>query len=654
MQQFSADATSALRAGNPALAESLAAAAVKKTPNDFNAFFVLGVARFQLGKFKDAVDAMQAAVRLNGSVSPAWINLGSMQLAIGQKVEALASFERALALTPPQAELLCNCGNVLVELGRAAEALRRFDAALALKPHLLPALIGRANALMVLHQFAGALADCDRVAALAAHNPAILNVRAACLLGLLRFGEALEYAERALVVSPGSVGPLSNKASALLGLKRYAEALAICDQALAAEPRHAEALCNRGAALSGLGRYDEALQALDAALAINAHMVEAMVNRVAPLRHRERYEDALAAAERALALGSPGTEMLRSRGIVLSDMGRHEDAMRSFEDAIALDAADSESRFNKAQLLLREGRFEEGLPLYEERKRLTPPFGARTFAQPLWQGQVTIEGMTVFVHAEQGLGDAIMFSRYVARLTDMGARVILGVPRKLLGLFRNFLLDAEIVADDRLPEHFDYHIPMASLPLAFGESVGSIPAPIPYFKAEPARVQRWRAHLGEGGVKIGIAWQGARVSNDAGRSIPLIAFSAIAAVPGVRLISLQKGDGAGQLASVSFPVETPGPDFDAEPGTFLDTAAIMQVCDLVISSDTSVPHLAGAMGRPLWIALRHSPEWRWFLSRDDSPWYPSAVLFRQPKPGDWTSVFSSMAQRLMARSGLHS
>lgn len=650
--QPSADAAAALRAGNPALAENLALQATKIAPNDFNGFFILGVARFQLGKLKDAVDAMQAAVRLNGAAAPAWINLGSMQLAAGQKVEALASFESAASLAPPPAELLCNCGNILVELGRAAEALQRFDAALALKPHLLPASIGRANALMGLHRFRDALADCDRVIALAADNTAIRNVRVACLLGLSRFDEALQEAECVVAVSPGSAPSLSNKASALLGLKRYDEALAACDRALAAERRHAEALCNRGAALSGLGRHDEALQALDLALGVNPRMVEALVNRVAPLRHRERYEDALVATDRALALGSPGPELLRSRGILLSDLGRHEEAMACFDGAIADHAGDVESRFNKAQLLLRAGRFEEGLPLYEERKRLVLPFGARGFVQPLWRGETEIAGKTIFVHAEQGLGDAIMFSRYVARLTALGARVVLGVPNKLRPLFQNFLLDAEVVDEDRPPARFDYHIPMASLPLAFGDDAGSIPAPVPYFKAEAARVERWRARLGEEGFKIGIAWQGARVSNDAGRSVALSAFSPVAAVPGVRLISLQKGEAAGQLAAADFPVETLGPDFDAGPAAFLDTAAVMQVCDLVISSDTSVPHLAGAMRRPVWIALRHSPEWRWFLSRDDSPWYPSAVLFRQPRPGDWEAVFAAMAQRLAARRGL--
>jgi tetratricopeptide (TPR) repeat protein len=643
-QDLLARAATALQQGNAALAEQLATQALQSSPRDFAGLHLLAIARFQTGKLMPALDAMQAAVQVNGSVAPAWSNLGGMQLAIGEKAQALASFERALALGPPRAELLCNCGNLLLEAGRIDEALQRFDAASALNPTLMPAWLGRANACLAREEGVEALRDCDRALSLAPANPVALNVRAACLLSLSRFDEALACAENSLAVRPGSASAFSNKASALLGLKRPGDALEACDQALALEARHAEALSNRGAALNALHRYAEALAACDAALAENPRLAEALINRVTPLRHAERYGEALASADQAVDAGAHGADAQRCRGIVLSDLGRHSEALASFDRAIARDPADAESLFDKAQLLLREGRFAEGLPLYEARKRLSTPFGARVFAAPLWLGTQDIAGKTLFVHSEQGLGDVIMFSRYVALLSAKGARVVLGVPERLAALFRSFTLDADIIAGDRQPDHFDFHVPIASLPLACGSRIDAIPAPIPYLRAEPARVLQWRQHLGEAGFKIGIAWQGARVSNDAGRSVPLSLFAGLAAVPGVRLISLQKGESGEQLSGLK--VESPGTQFDSGPDAFLDTAAVMEVCDLVISTDTAVPHLAGALGRPVWIALRHSPEWRWFLSRNDSPWYPTASLFRQPAPGDWANVFGAMAERL--------
>ena len=648
VQDLCNKAAAALQLGNPAQAEQLALEAQRLAPREFAVLHLLAIARYQTRQLGPALEAMQAAVAVNGNVPPAWTNLAMMQLEAGRRAEALASFERALALGPPQAEIHCNCGNLLTEMDRIEEAVKRYDAALALKPALLPALIGRANALQGLRRFTEGLADCDRAISLDPRNAAAFNNRAACLLGLGRFEEALESSERSLKLRPDSAKALTNKASALLGMRRFEEALAASDQALKLDPHYGQGLCNRGAALYGLGRRAEALAAYDAALAINPNLVEALVNRVAPLRFEDRYDEALAGTERAMSLGSPNGELLRARGLVLFDLGKYTEALDCLDRGLALNPADAECAFNKAQILMEQGNFAEGLPLYEARKRIDNPVGIRSFPQPLWLGQEDIAGKTLFVHYEQGLGDAIMFSRFAAPLQAMGARVILSVPEKLVALFRSFAPEVEILPGLQAPEQFDYHVPMASLMLALQTRIDTIPASVPYLKAEPERVARWRAQLGDSGFKVGIAWQGARVSNDVGRSMALAHFAPLAAIPGVRLISLQKGDGAEQLQVLppGMKVETLGDDFDAGADSFLDAAAAMEACDLVVSSDTAIPHLAGALGRPVWIALRHSPEWRWFLSRSDSPWYPSATLFRQSRPGDWKDVFSAMTEKL--------
>jgi hypothetical protein len=251
------------------------------------------------------------------------------------------------------------------------------------------------------------------------------------------------------------------------------------------------------------------------------------------------------------------------------------------------------------------------------------------------------QGKVVLIHVEQGLGDTIQFCRYLPMLEDLGARVLFGVQTELRALMRGLSPTVEIVASDTI--YFDYHAPLMSLPRSLGTRLGTIPADVPYLAAEPERVARWTRRIGEDGFRIGVSWAG-------GATIPGRAFSpghlmAIAALPGVRLISLQKG---GEAAPPDLKIERlEGLDEGAD--AFVDTAAVMQSLDLVITCDTAIAHLAGALARPAWVALSHVPEWRWLLDRADSPWYPTLRLFRQKTRGDWESVFAAMAAVLQAR-----
>jgi hypothetical protein len=294
------------------------------------------------------------------------------------------------------------------------------------------------------------------------------------------------------------------------------------------------------------------------------------------------------------------------------------------------------------------GALEEGLALYEWRKKMPVPIEARSYRQGLWTGEQDLAGKTLFVYVEQGLGDTIMFYRYALMAGEKGARVVLAAQDALLPLLRDAGAGIEVIGLGDVPAHFDYHAPLMSLPLAFATRIESIPAPVPYLRSRPERVAHWRARLAGKAFKIGLCWQGAK--NIAGRSFPLAALGDIATLENVRLISLQKGDGADQLKSLpaGMTVETLGEDFDAGANAFIDSAAVMQSLDLLITPDTSLAHLAGALGRPAWVALKHVPDWRWFLARDDSPWYPSLRLFRQPAPGDWTAVFAQMRAALAA------
>jgi hypothetical protein len=301
-------------------------------------------------------------------------------------------------------------------------------------------------------------------------------------------------------------------------------------------------------------------------------------------------------------------------------------------------------------LYLLQQDFAKGWPLFEARKEMPDLGEERSFAQPLWTGAEAIGGKTLFLHIRRGLGDAIQFYRYAALAQARGARVILSLNDALLSLLENATPAVPMIGLEQVPERFDYHIPLLSMPLALG---GGIPDIGRYLAAEPARVARWRERIGPEGYRIGIAWQGDAMTMGAeGKSFPLSALASVAALPGIRLISLQKNAGTEQLEQLpaGMAVESFA-DFDQGPDAFLDSAAIMENCDLVISCDTALAHLAGALGRPTWIALKYVPEWRWFLGRSDTPWYSNTRLFRQPEPGDWAGAFRAMEAELISRKG---
>jgi tetratricopeptide (TPR) repeat protein len=476
------------------------------------------------------------------------------------------------------------------------------------------------------------------------------------MLGVLRAqqgdpDEALALVGRALVQKPDAADALFNRGRILKGLGRLEEALASYDRALEVRPDYQAARIARaetrnlhGIALQKSGHYVQAVAAYDGALADVPDYSDAINNRAATLFAMGRLEEALAGFDHALQVKPDYVEGHFNRGNVLRDLLRLDEAIQSFDRAIALDPGFAPAYRNKAFVALMQGDFAQGFALYEWRKKLTPPIEARMYRQPLWTGAQDIAGKTLFVYIEQGLGDTIQFYRFVVPLLALGARVILAAQDSLRALLANATPKVELIGVQSVPDNFDYHIPLMSLPLALGLTADDIAAPVPYLRAEPQRVARWRNRIGKRGFKIGISWQGAR-GGVTGRAIPLALFAGLARVSNVRQISLQKGFGSEQMAG--FPmIETLGEDFDTGPEAFLDSAAVMQNLDLVITLDSALAHLAGALDRPVWVALKQAPDWRWFLGRDDSPWYPSMRLFRQTRPGDWTRVFAEMETKL--------
>ena len=606
-----------LRQGNLNAAELAYAEMLKERPNDFLALHRLGCIAMQTGRDREALERLQRAVSLKPDSAAAHRNLGAVLLRLERPREALVSYDRAIALEPDCAQTHATRASVLCGLQFYEEALAGFDRAIALQPLW----------------------------------PRLHSGRAATLALAGRVEQALVGYNTAIRLDSGNVAAHREQATLLLALDRPDEALPSLDRAIALEPDNVHVHNDRGAALRALRRNAEALVSFDRALELNPQYLQACINRGPALQDLQRPEEALASCERAIAL-EPGCAAAHlNRGGALRDLNRLEEALESIERAMALDPDCAPARCNSGLLHLQLGRFASGWPLYEQRP---DGLAAANWPQPLWHGNESICDRTLFVHAEQGLGDTIQFCRYALLAEARGARVVLSVHRCLRRLIGRLSPTIRILEAGESPERFDLHCALLSLPRAFGTSIDTIPAMTRYLSAEPDRVARWRQRLGNEGFRVGICWQGnPRNAAEVGRSPPLAMFAPLAALPGVRLVSLQKHHGTEQLAALTAgtAVKELGDEFDSGADAFLDAAAVMESLDLIISSDTSIAHLAGALGRPTWLVLKHVPEWRWLMNREDSPWYPTMRLFRQSRRGDWQGVFAAVHGALVQRTG---
>ncbi len=463
---------------------------------------------------------------------------------------------------------------------------------------------------------------------------------------LRRPEEALAICDRALGLAPDDPEAHNNRGNTLRELGRPLEALASYDKALAIRPANAEAHNNRGAALRDLGRLEEALASCDRALAIRPKNPAALTNRGVVLQELKRCDEALASYDSALAITSDHIEALNNRGLAFLSLNRPEDALASFDAALAIEPDHVEALYNRGWTKLLMGDFDAGWRDYEHRwNRADAPARKLVASYPRWNGE-SLRGKSIIVYEEQGLGDVIQFARLLKLLASMGATVTFLVCASMHRLLQTLV--PKIALIDRPPAgaSFDFQCALMSLPAALGSRFEPAASQTPYLTAEAPLVAKWRRRIGDHGFKIGVCWQGNPFSqNDVGRFIPLRGFGALAAIPGARLISLQKSHGLEQLDELprELSIETLGETFDKGPDAFVDTAAAMSCLDLIVTADTAVAHLAGALGRPVWVALKYAPDWRWMLDRADSAWHPSMTLYRQEIRDDWDQVFMRIA-----------
>lgn len=489
------------------------------------------------------------------------------------------------------------------------------------------------------------------------HREAV--ARALTSLNSGRFAEAIGLCDDLLAADPTSFEALRLGASARLLAGRPSDAVPLFERALAQKPDDAELLSNFGVALQDCGAAQRAVVQLRKAAEHRAECPDTLVNLACALRQCGELEEAAAACERALTLDPRHAGAHYNRGNALCDAGRLAQAIACYERALALAPRRQDILGSLSNALLLSGDFRRGWQANEARFRRSayrgwpglPPTMAR------WDGGRPPEGALLLV-TEQGLGDAIQFMRYGRLLRQSGIRPILQCDRRTVRLFSSSDCFAAVVPFGSVPAGMAAQwYPLLSLPLLFGTEQLTIPSGVPYLHADAELIARWSAFLGrDRSLKVGIAWQGnprTEIHHLRGRSVPLREFAPLARIPGIRLYCLQKGAGLEQLDSVPFKsdIVVPQPEIDAGPDAFMDTAALIAQMDLVITSDTAIAHLAGALGRRVWVALQHVPDWRWLLDRSDSAWYPTMRLFRQPRPGAWSAVFEAMAREL--RDGTH-
>jgi hypothetical protein len=424
-------------------------------------------------------------------------------------------------------------------------------------------------------------------------------------------------------------------------------AIGDCLREVAAKPTSPAAHNNLGIALRDRGRLDEAIAAFRQALALDPNSPQPHNNLGTALRDQGQLSEAIAAFRDAIALNPNLAEVHNNLAMALGDQGRLDEAIIAHREAIAIKPSFAKAHYNLGMALLTRGEFEQGWKEYEWRwKCKGVPLLLKNFSQPQWDGS-PLNGRTILLHTEQGLGDAIKFIRYVPLVAERGGKIVIVCFPELQKLFRSMPGNWRIVSPAQPFPVFDVHSPLLSLPRVLGTTLSNIPSAVPYLSGDAEKVRSWQHRLASHSPKlnVGLVWAGRPTQrNDRNRSVKLATFAPLGRIPGVRFFSLQKGEAASQTKAPSTPLELI--DWTQELNDFEDTAALIANLDLVISVDTAVAHLAGAMGKPIWTLLSSVPGWHWLLEREDSPWYPSMRLFRQTTRGDWDSVITRVAEAL--------
>jgi tetratricopeptide (TPR) repeat protein len=634
--------------------------AIELDPSLADGHYNLGKILQDDGRVEEAIISYKRAIELRPTYVQALFNLATALSGLGRLADAAALYEQALRLKPDYTKALNNLGNTRLQLGDPEQAIAMLDRAIDLRPDYAEAHHNRGNALRALRDWEGAVAAYRRALDI---NSALPKTHAA-LADLLKdqqhvdqavihYRRAIHFYESAGKVVDGRqlsgntpagrstvtefdlVRVWNNLGSCLVVRLEWNEAEACFHYVLSLDSLNATAINNLGVIRMAHGRLDEAQRQFEHAVGIDGKYAEAWSNL----------------------------------GAALQNQGKYGDAAKKYERSLGLNENLADGRWNRSLLWLAQGDWKRGWPEYEWRWQ-RPEFFLQQFRRPgdarirqlaqsngrqprqldlpTWDGS-PLDGRNVLLFAEQGLGDVIQFVRFARVAKQRGGRVVVECPGRMISLLRSCAGVDEWVAQGDEPPACDVQLALMSVPAAIGLTMEALASEDAYLKAEFARMALWKAALGRiPGFKIGVNWQGNPSYNmDRFRSLPLAEFRPLTRVPGVTLVSLQQGFGAEQATDVRelFPVVTLDGELDRD-GAFLDTAAILTLLDLVVTSDTALAHLAGALGVATWVVLPYAADWRWRVAGETTPWYPTMRLFRQPRPGDWKGVFRRVAEEL--------
>ena len=632
--------------------------AIAARPVNPAAHYNRGVALQELRQPEAALACYDRTIRLQPDFMPAYLKRGVVLQELGQLDAALASYDRAIALRPDFADAYLNRGNVLALSGRWQEALAGYQRAIAADPRCARAYLYQGRVLRGLGRPDDALRNCDRAVEISPDDAEAHFERAVVLWEQGQLEGARAGYEQAIRLRPGHAEAHSNLGLVLHELNRVDDALASFEAALAIMPRLARTWSNRGALLQECDRFEEALESFDRAIAVNPSLADAHSNRGNVLLQLQCPRPALQSLDRAVALSEAAPVVGTGAGI---------DAWPGSPEAIRADAGATTAlhcdhaaiRYNRSLALLASGDYENGWREHEWRwrTRYLPGFDAgRTRLRRHWLGREDIAGRRILLHGEQGLGDTLQFCRYVRLVKELGAYVILEVEPALMSLLRGMEGVDQIVSPGAPLPEFDFYCSLMSLPLALKTTLSTVPGQVPYLAADPEKVRVWRQQLGEPGRRrVGLVWSGGfrpqqpkLWSLNRRRNIPLVKFAPLAGLD-IGFYSLQKGQPAESELVQAVSDGWNGPeitDFAHSLQDFSDTAALIQNLDLILSVDTSTAHLAGALGKPVWLMNRFDTCWRWLLDGTGSPWYPTFRIFRQPRPGDWDAVVRQVREEL--------
>jgi tetratricopeptide (TPR) repeat protein len=622
--------------------------ALRLKPDDADAHNDLAIILARCNQFHEAVASYREAIRLRPDFADAQNNLGNALRNLGQIDEAIACLREAIRIRPNYPEGHNNLAIALRRKGNTDEAIRCYQRALQLRPHYAEAhnnlgfawaSIGKHEAAVTCYQQAVRLKP-DYVEAF--HN------LANALADSNRHAESESAFRQAIRLSPRDARFHKSLGLVLARQGKIDESSACLREAIRLKPDFPEAFNDLAINLARQAKFEEAVANYREALRHRSNYAEVHNNLGNALRNLGRFDESMACYEQAISLKPNYADAFNNMGIALAELGRFDDAIAAYTKCLKLRHNHVDAHMNRALTWLRKGDFAQGWAEYEWRwKKRT--ISNRPLIQPQWNG-FPLAGRTILLITEQGLGDTFQFIRYAPLLKAQGARVVLECPERLTKLMaRTPGIDQLVAQNEPLPDH-DVYAPLLTLPGLLATSACSIPAEVPYVHPEPDLVEHWRRELAGGReLKVGINWQGnPQYAGDRHRSVPLANFAPLAKIPGVKLYSLQKNHGLDQLQpfAAEYPVVDLSSRLDEQTGPFLDTAAVLKTLDLFITSDTSVAHLAGALGIPVWMALSTTPDWRWMTVREDNPWYPTMRIFRQSEFGGWRPVFDRIAAEL--------